>query len=216
MKTLELGIFGGTFDPIHNGHIHSVIETASHLDIPEVLLLPAHIPPHKTSVVASSEHRLAMAKMVCEHHALLTCDARELKNNTPSYTAATLADIHLSYPQHKLYFFIGMDSFITFTTWYKWQDILKQCHLVVSSRPNYSLEDINQETQSLLNQHQAKTISALKTSPAGKIYLYNQPAYCVSSTNIRQQLLQTRDRLNDVPTYIAQYIQEHQLYLEDK
>jgi nicotinate-nucleotide adenylyltransferase len=212
MSTAEIGIFGGTFDPIHNGHINSVIEAATHLSIKKVLLLPAHIPPHKERVIANSQHRLAMAEMVCQHNPLFTCDARELQRNKPSYTIDTLNEISNCYPAHKLYLFIGMDSFINFTTWHCWQDILKRCHIIVSARPNYSINQINEETLQLLTQCQAHTISTLKNANAGKVYLFEQANLSISSTEIRQQLSQHEKRLTDLPCYIFQYIKEHQLY----
>lgn len=212
INTHEIGVFGGTFDPIHNGHIQSVTEGARHLNLTKVLLLPAHIPPHKSNVIASSKHRLAMAEMVCQHHPLFTCDDRELQRQAPSYTIDTLIEISECYPKHTLYLFIGMDSFINFTTWYRWQDILKQCHLIVSARPNYVITDINQETQQLLSQSQVNTPSMLKKHKAGKIYLFEQSDFLVSSTEIRHQLQQTNERLDNIPDYIAQYIKAHKLY----
>ncbi|GHE80070.1 nicotinate-nucleotide adenylyltransferase [Thalassotalea profundi] len=216
MKKREIGIFGGTFDPIHNGHIHSVIATANHLAIEEVLLLPAHIPPHKNNVIADSKHRLAMAKLVCQHHPLFTCDDRELQRNRPSYTIDTLNEIKATYPLHTLYLFIGMDSLLSFTRWHRWQDILTHCHIVVSRRPNYCINQINDETQELLVKHQVKTVATLKSHRAGKIYLYDQTNFAISSTNIRDQLNEKANRLSDLPSYITHYIKEHQLYYSNK
>ena len=212
MSNNELGIFGGTFDPIHNGHIQSVLTTAKHLAISKVLLVPAHIPPHKNNVIANSQHRLKMAEMVCQHQPLFSCDARELKRDLPSYTVDTLKEISQSYPKQTLYLFIGMDSLLNFTTWHQWQTILTLCHVVVSSRPSYSNEQMNQATKQLLAQHQVTTVDRLKQTPSGKIYIYQQADFSVSSTNIRQKLQQKSERLNDLPEYISQYINVHQLY----
>ena len=212
INTSALGIFGGTFDPIHNGHIASVIATAQHINIQQVLLLPAHIPPHKSSVIASSEHRLAMANMVCQHHPLFTCDDRELKRTQPSYTIDTLKEIKSHYPNRPLYFFMGMDSLLSFTTWHCWQDILSYCHLVVTSRPNYSTAKLNQATAQLLATHQSNNLDEIQRASAGKIYLYQQPDFAISSTEIRHQLLQKDNRLTDLPPYILRYINQHHLY----
>ena len=157
-----IGILGGTFDPIHLGHTQSAQAVANQLNLTEVLLIPAHIPPHKISAKlvphASAEQRAAMVEIACQKSELFTCDLRELKRSGHSYTVDTLKELKQQYPTKALFFIIGMDSLLTFTTWHKYKEILSLCHLVVNTRPNYSIEQLNEETKTLLSNCQTADV----------------------------------------------------------
>ncbi len=148
-----IGIFGGTFDPIHIGHVKSIDAVATWLHLDKVLIIPAHIPPHKTdsniTPKATSAQRATMVELAIADKPLFYCDRRELNRNGPSFTIDTLKELKATYPNQPLYFVIGMDSLQTFTTWHKYKEILSLCHLVVNTRPNYHLSDLNRETKNL-------------------------------------------------------------------
>ena len=210
----SLAILGGTFDPIHNGHILSAKHVAKWLGVNQVNLMPAHLPPHKNTVTASPSQRASMVKLVCESESLLVCDQRELKRTSLSYTFDTLKEIKQEQPQTRLFFIIGMDSLLSFTKWYHWQEILTLCHLVVNCRQNYPLENLSNDTQLLLKRHQLdKNIRPqLINKQAGYIFFAPEMVVDVSSTLIRNNIKEQQSCDNLMPTSVLNYIQEHKLY----
>jgi len=170
----DIGILGGTFDPIHLGHTEPALRVAQFLSLDKILLIPTNIPPHKASPNISAAHRATMVELACEQHPCFSCDQRELTRRGHSYTIDTLQALAAEYPQQRLFFIIGLDSLLTFTTWHHYQKILRLCHLVVNTRPNYQLDSLNDETKALLAQHQCSDISALKNKPSGGIIFVPQ------------------------------------------
>jgi len=219
--TPALAIFGGSFDPIHFGHIKPVIYAAKLLDIPQVLLMPAYLSPHKTTTIANAQQRLAMVELVCQEYPLFKTEPRELLKKSSSYTVDTLQAICKENPQQQCYFFMGMDSLLNFTKWHKYQEILSFCQLIVCTRPNYPLNKLNNETKVLLEQYKIKNIAAVKQQTQGGILLISCPTDVeqnISSTDIRlklQHLKQEQEQKNYqhlLPSSIVNYITAHQLY----
>jgi nicotinate-nucleotide adenylyltransferase len=214
--TTAIGILGGTFDPIHLGHTQSAQAVANELGLTKVLLIPAHIPPHKFSAElvphASAEQRAAMVEIACQKSELFTCDPRELNRVGHSYTVDTLKELKQQYPKNTLYFIIGMDSLLTFTRWHKYQEILSFCHLVVNTRPNYSLEQLNDETKILLRNCQTTDIAELTLFDSGKIFFSNEYFVDVSSTDIRQRLGQKETCNPHLLPSISEFIHKNKLY----
>lgn len=167
----SIGILGGTFDPIHLGHTEPAKQVASYLSLDKVLVIPASIPPHKATPNVSATQRADMVKLACAGEKNFICDTRELSRSGHSYTVDTLAELKQSYPEDKLFFIVGLDSLLTFTTWRKYQKILSLCHLVVNTRPNYQLGNMNQATQALLNQHKITCLDELKRKTARGIII---------------------------------------------
>ncbi|XPF95856.1 nicotinate-nucleotide adenylyltransferase [Colwellia sp. RE-S-Sl-9] len=217
-KALKIGILGGTFDPIHKGHIEPAKQVIKQFSLDKVLVIPAHKPPHKNSTNASTEHRVNMAKLVCKKEPFFELDIREIKRSTLSYTIDTLKEIKAEYPTSELYFIMGMDSLLSFTTWYLWQEILQQCHLIVNTRPGYDLSTINNESKKLLATHQYLSSSADITTDnnavkkSGYIFLHNCDDVNISSTEIRKNLVNNLDCSQWLPSDIIEYINANQLY----
>jgi nicotinate-nucleotide adenylyltransferase len=209
-----IAILGGTFDPIHNGHILSAIHVAKWLDVSQVNLIPAHLPPHKNTVNASPQQRADMVKLVCDSEPLFVYDQRELKRKALSYTVDTLKEIKKESPQTTLFFIIGMDSLLSFTRWHRWQEILTLCHLVVNCRPNYSFDNLPVTTQSLLKNHQlSKSVPPQLINKQAGYILFPPEIFCdVSSTLIRSKIKKKQSFDNLMPTSVLNYINEHQLY----
>jgi len=205
-------IMGGTFDPIHNGHIETAKETAQWLNVDHVFLLPAHIPPHKSSTRANAIHRENMVKIICQQLPLFQLDDRELTRKTPSFTVTSLEEIKQEQPDSKIFFIIGMDSLLNFTSWHQWQKILSLCHLVVNIRPGYPLKQINTATQELLKNHQISNISGITQKDAGGIILHKNQSFDISSSEIREQLSKKTLSTNLLPTAVHKYIIEEKLY----
>lgn len=209
-----LGILGGTFDPIHNGHLNPAIYAANHLGLTQVLLIPAHVPPHKKNTIANVKQRVSMVKLACRDQSLFTLDSRELNRNTPSYSVETLQEIKAEHANYSLYLFIGMDSLLTFTTWFHYQEILTLCHLIVTHRPGYELTSANLATQNLLKTHQVDTAEQLQLKKQGHIYIVQNNTVEISSTELRQKFKHGITCKNLLPQAVLQFIHAHQLYLK--
>ncbi|KGJ95130.1 nicotinate-nucleotide adenylyltransferase [Colwellia psychrerythraea] len=211
-----IGILGGTFDPIHLGHTQSAQAVADELDLKKVLLIPAHIPPHKTSQElvphASAQQRATMVEISCHGSTLFSCDQRELKRSGHSYTVDTLTALKKENPNRPLYFIIGMDSLMTFTHWYQYREILTLCHLIVNSRPNYAFEQLNQATIALLKKHQTSNLAELKNVESGNIYFAKTNLFDVSSTQIRHHLVSKTSWNLQLMPEISEYIHKNKLY----
>jgi len=215
-STSGIGIFGGTFDPIHVGHSQSAGAVAQWLNLAKILFIPAHIPPHKNCVnsvpTASAKQRSAMVELVCKEHNLFECDNRELMRQQHSYTIDTLLELKEKYPQQSLFFIIGMDSLLTFTRWHRFQDILKLCHLVVNTRPNYDLSQVNSETETLLAQHRVLSKDELTKESVGAIF-FTKPLFIdVSSTKLRQNLKTAQCCQQYLYPSVIDFINKNQLY----
>lgn len=202
-----IGIMGGTFNPIHNGHIETANYIADYLALKQINLMPCKAPVHKPQAQIATNHRCNMLAKICQHQPLFQLDLREINRKTDSYTLLSLQEIKLQYPEQKLYFIVGMDSLLNFTSWYQWQAILELCHLVVAVRPGYQVKHLAEPLKTLIDKNQQH-----KTQTAGKIILVDNPSYDISSTDIRQALSKQQAITKLVPSVVADYITQHQLY----
>jgi len=220
----HIGILGGTFNPIHLGHTLPAKVVANYLSLDQVLLIPASIPPHKSSPNVSAKQRATMVNLACESEPLFTCDQRELLRDGYSFTVDTLKELVLAHPNSCLYFIMGLDSLLTFTHWYKYQEILSLCNLVVNTRPHYELSDMNQTTRSLLDKHQVHDVNTLKQLNSGGILLlppllqtaisYNKNHLSInlSSSEIRQRLINNQSCEKLLAPKVLDFINKNKLY----
>lgn len=210
---MKIGILGGTFDPIHFGHIRPAQEVKQQLKLDEVWLMPNHIPPHKLGTHVSSQARLAMAELIADElPCFKVCDI-EAKRDTPSYSAMTLTQLTKIYPQHEFYFIMGMDSFLSFTRWHEWQQLFGLCHLVVCKRPGWLLDD-KDPMQKILTPRLHDVARPLPAK-SGKIFMVDITQQDISSTQVRQQLMQGIMPSAVLPTSIQEYIRHNRLYRGD-
>jgi nicotinate-nucleotide adenylyltransferase len=206
-----LGLFGGTFDPVHYGHLRPVLQAAKQLNISEVSLIPCHIPPHKNMPQANNRHRLNMLEIVCQLHPEFRIDDRELHSATKSYTVQTLRQIHIENPNHTLCFFIGMDSLLNFNQWYKWREILQLCHIVVCQRPQNETSGKKLIPTELLP-FICDNSTLLRSISSGKILIANTEPVNISSTEIRDKSKFDGNKSETMPQAIIDYIDQQQLY----
>ncbi|WP_206484585.1 nicotinate-nucleotide adenylyltransferase [Thalassotalea sp. G2M2-11] len=209
----RIGILGGTFDPIHHGHIFPAIETAQWLGLECLHLVPAHIPPHKHNTTANAQQRKAMVELVCQQFPILKLDTRELARTKASYTVDTLTELKQEQPHSQLFFVMGMDSLLSFTTWHQWQTILELCHIVVNVRPGYQPVDLHTPSMKELSAHFVETLAQLHHLTSGKIIFHQQQALDISSTEIRDEISKNIFDNNKLPSNIISYIKQQQLYL---
>ncbi|MGP1930091.1 MAG: nicotinate-nucleotide adenylyltransferase, partial [Arsenophonus sp. ET-DL12-MAG3] len=200
-------MFGGTFDPIHYGHLLSVESLAKEIGLEKVFLLPNYIPPHRPKPKTTDQQRVAMIKLAIKNNPLLSIDTSELERKGHSYTTETLFSLRQQIGSKKpLAFIIGQDSLISINTWYNWQKILNFCHLLVCSRPNYTTYFPTLSMREWLNHHQVYNPAILKYKPCGAIYLANTPLLNISSTKIRKQKQNKKKCKDMMPPEVLHYI----------
>ena len=216
LQTSPLALLGGTFDPVHWGHLRVASETAAALKLPEVRLIPSKTPVHRAAPGATGEQRLAMLRLAVADHPGLAVDDRELKRDTPSYTALTLASLRGEFPLRPLIWLIGIDAFMHINRWYEWPRLFELAHFVVLNRPGFA---VSQALSPALNEvwqgRLARSASALTDTPHGSIYLHTVTPHAISATVIRNTI--AADASDDallslLPKPVLAYIRAHQLY----
>ncbi|SCC03720.1 nicotinate-nucleotide adenylyltransferase [Kosakonia oryzendophytica] len=206
-------MFGGTFDPVHYGHLKPVEALANQIGLSRVIIMPNNVPPHRPQPEATSQQRKTMVELAIADKPLFTLDERELRRDAPSYTAQTLLEWREEQgPQRSLAFIIGQDSLLTFPGWHHADTILNHCHLIVCRRPGYPLTMEQEAHQQWLESHLTTDAEMLHTLPAGKIYLAETPWFNISATLIRERL-EKGERCDDLlPAPVLAYIKEQGLY----
>lgn len=206
-----IGLLGGTFDPIHVGHLRPAIALLERLKLSEVRLIPNYIPPHKATPDSSPAHRLAMAKLAASQTTGLVVDERELKRDRPSYTLDTLKELRKELPETPLCFIMGMDSLCQLDQWHGWQQLLDYAHLVVSHRPGWQA-DFNANISALVKAHATSDPTQLSRQVSGSIYLFDNPQLDISSTHIRDCVKEGNNPQYLLPEPVLNYIRDKGLY----
>jgi len=196
-----IGIFGGTFDPIHYGHIKPALHVKQVLGLSQLRFIPNRVPPHRETPWLTVQQRLALLQSVAEEYPGIIIDERELNREGPSYMVDTLQSLQSDFPGETLCLIIGMDAFFGITGWHQWRTVFKLCRLVVTTRPGFDRQAMKQymsdEDYHFLSQKMTTDIgvfSAQESSPEltqgeGEILLQSVPQLDISSTQIRQNLL---------------------------
>lgn len=206
-----IGILGGTFDPIHFGHLRTALELHQALDLSEVRFIPCYQPVHRKIPIATPEQRLAMVTRAIEGEKSLRIDDCEIKRKGPSYTIDTLTHLNKILPDTPLCLIMGIDALLSFSSWHRWEEILNLAHLVIAHRPQYQLPQTG-IVADLLKQRLKTTSSALHESLAGNIVLHPVTALEISATDIRKQIAMGRSPRYLLPNNVYDYIQEHGVY----
>lgn len=201
----RLGIFGGTFDPIHMGHLEIAKSIYEQMDLEEIVFIPAYIAPHKVGQdFAPAMDRYKMTQLAVEPYPYFSVSSLELKRTGVSYTYDTLLELRKLYPEHEFFFIIGADSVTSLYTWHRIQEMFELTTFVGAERPGYDNSDV------------LKAIEELGPRAKEKIVLLDTPENHVSSTIIRKRI-RSGEHLHDlVPAVVEKYIFEHKLYLEGK
>lgn len=208
-----IALYGGTFDPIHYGHLRPVEALSGLIGLKEVIWLPNNIPPHRPQPEASSQQRLEMVQLALEPYSSFKVDTRELEKPTPSYTIETLRDFRKEIgDKQPLAFIIGQDSLLSINTWHQWDKLLDVCHLLVCARPGYQTHFENTQMQTWLTQHQTKQQEDIHCLPSGKIFLADTPLYNISATDIRARHKAGLNCHDLLPNSVEDYIRQQQLY----
>ncbi|SFC38219.1 nicotinate-nucleotide adenylyltransferase [Pragia fontium] len=206
-------LFGGTFDPIHYGHLKPVEALAHEIGLQHITLLPNHVPPHRPQPEANVQQRLQMVELAIAGNPLFSVDERELHRTAPSYTIDTLEEIRREKGENlPLAFIIGQDSLLTLHYWHRWQSLLDYCHLLVCARPGYADTLDTPELESWLAAHRTTDANILKQQPNGLIYLAHTPLLDISATDIRQRKRDGLSLDDLLPPTVQRYIKQQGLY----
>ncbi|CNH40536.1 nicotinate-nucleotide adenylyltransferase [Yersinia pekkanenii] len=206
-------LFGGTFDPIHYGHLKPVEVLAQQVGLQHIILLPNHVPPHRPQPEANAQQRLEMVKLAIAGNPLFSVDSRELLRDSPSFTIDTLESLRKERgAELPLAFIIGQDSLLSLHKWHRWQSLLDVCHLLVCARPGYSQTLETPELQQWLDCHRVLDPQALRLRPQGAIYLADTPLLAISATDIRHRRHNGESCDDLLPRAVQRYIELQGLY----
>ena len=207
----KIGLFGGTFDPVHIGHLRLALELKQQLNLDEMRLLPCHQPPHRAQPQATSAQRAEMLRVALQACTELQIDERELQRDKPSYTYDTLLELRAELGNEiSLILCMGADAFTHLPTWHCWQKLITLAHIVVIARPGWNLPECG-EAADLFASHQGQ-VSDLNDAAAGSIILVAPRLLPISATEIRTQIFSGESAQFLVPDAVGQYITEHNLY----
>ncbi|TCD22792.1 nicotinate-nucleotide adenylyltransferase [Pseudomonas sp. IC_126] len=207
----RIGVLGGTFDPVHIGHLRGAVEVAEALGLDEVRLVPNFRPPHRETPNSSAQDRLAMVRLAARELPLLKVDSRELERDKPSYTLDTLESLREEMEaDDQLFLIMGWDAFCGLPSWHRWDELLDHCHVLVMQRPDADSE-APEALRDLLAARNVNDPLALAGS-SGQIAFVWQAPLGVSATRIRQFLASGRSVRFLVPDAVLAYINAHGLY----
>ncbi|MDX5151077.1 MAG: nicotinate-nucleotide adenylyltransferase [Acidiferrobacterales bacterium] len=203
-----IGILGGTFDPVHFGHLRTAQQVYQQLSLERVIFVPAADPPHRPSPVASIEHRIRMLQLVLPMYAGFELDDRERRLGGISYTVRTLESFRDELGDYSLGLIMGADAFAGFETWHRWQHILDLAHIVVMNRPGFSVSALPEWAQA----RTTDDIDLLRNSAGGRIYFLAVEPEAISATDIRMALARNESVEGRVPDAVIEYIKSNDLY----
>ena len=207
-----IGILGGTFDPVHFGHLRLAIECLERLALDEVRLIPLYAPPHRQAPRTVPEHRLAMLEIAVETMDNLKVDDCELQRQSISYTIDTVSTLREKNKTTPLCLLMGADAFNTLHTWHRWESLLDYVHLVIAERPGIAPLPEHAGLKTLLDQHAVGDATVLHTTRNGKIFRLQIPWLDISATRIRDMLRMHHNPACLLPDKVIDYIHTHHLY----
>ena len=195
----KIAIFGGTFNPVHNGHVNALRQIVSAVELDKVFIMPAKIPPHKIAPdLAGERERLEMCRLAFENFSQAEVSDYELKRQGKSYSVYTIRHFKELYPEDKLYFIVGSDMLLSFHQWYEYEEILRKCGLICMSREDGDRDRLLEYAE--------------KMRAKGEIIIIPAKPFEASSTLIREKLKNHEDCSCYLDKNVVQYITDNNLY----
>ena len=209
-----LGVLGGTFDPVHVGHLRLAEEARDALGLAEVRWGPAGVPPHRLAPRADAAHRLEMVRLAIAGNPHFVLDAAEARAGGPAYTAPTLERLRAAEGGRPLVLLLGADAFLGLESWHRWRELFDLAHLGVATRPGYDLspDDLPAGLAQACASRLGGDPAVLRAAPAGRVVSFSMTPLGVSASLLRARLaagLSARYLLTDP---VAEYIERHRLY----
>lgn len=209
-----LGLLGGTFDPVHYGHLRLAEEAREALDLAEVRWIPAGHPPLRQLPRVAAAHRLEMVKRAVSGNPAFTVDDAETRAAEPSYTVTTLERLRAGQGSRPLVLLMGADAFLGLAAWHRWRELFALAHIGVATRPGFelSVEDLPPEVAAACAGRIDGGPDALAKSPAGRVVQFSMTPLAISASLLRAQLAAGSSVRYLLPDPVAEYIDRHHLY----
>jgi nicotinate-nucleotide adenylyltransferase len=209
-----LAVFGGTFDPVHYGHLRCADEARQKLKLKNLYLLPAPNPPHRSMPQASAEQRLEMLRLAQAEFPALAIDTREFRRSGPSYMVDTLQELRAEFPGRPLLLLIGQDAANHLHSWHNWQQLFELAHIVILTRPGKP-EEYRQDMARQIQRCRVTDVQALARSEAGAVLPLEVTPVDISATTIKSIIRLGRSPRSMLPDAVLDYINTERLYLKD-
>lgn len=206
-----IGILGGTFDPVHHGHLRLALEVQQQVGLEQVYLVPLYSPPHRSNAAATPEQRLQMLDLATEGVTGLQVNDIEIKRQGTSYSIDTVRDMRESFSRQSISLIMGMDAFSQLDTWRDWQKLTDYVHIIAVDRPGSRLEITSTAVADLYDRC-AGQAADIHDSPAGRILLLQAPMLDISSSRVRKLVAGKLDIQYLVPANVITYIHAQALY----
>jgi len=211
IQNRAVAIFGGTFDPVHHGHLRAAAEVSEWLKVTDFRLVPAGTPPHRQQTKASAFHRLAMLELALSPYQDLTVDDREVRREGRSYMVDTLRSVRKEVGDVPVFLCVGQDAANQLNTWQEWEQLFDLAHLVVMTRPD-AKSNYPAELNAFMAARRVDRTRDLVTTPAGGVRHVEVTQLAISSTNIRNQIAEGHSPRFLLPATVLTYIEKHGLY----
>ncbi|MFK8049545.1 MAG: nicotinate-nucleotide adenylyltransferase [Halioglobus sp.] len=208
-----VGVFGGTFDPVHNGHLRSALELMQRFSFDQLRMMPCADPSHRDAPDASAEHRAAMLELAIQGSPGLLCDRRELGREGPSYTVDSLIEIRKELgDERSICLIMGCDAVLNITSWHRWNELLEFANIVVIARPGWHLPS-HGRVSDWLSANACADREALHSCSAGLIRVEELRPLPISASEIRRLFADGHSARFLLPDAVIDYIANHGLYI---
>jgi nicotinate-nucleotide adenylyltransferase len=207
-----IGVFGGTFDPIHYGHLRTAFEVLQALGFYEVRFVPCGDPPHRSATFAAADLRFRMVDIAISGQTGFVSDDRELRRGGPSYSIDTLIGLREEFPGRPIGLIVGMDAFLGLPKWHRWDELLDVAHIVVAHRPGWKAPCTG-DLGDLIGNHRTHSVEDLHASTHGYIHIHPVTQLEIASTDIRDLVAAGRDPRFLMPDGVRDVIEETRIYM---
>ena len=208
---MRIGVLGGRFNPVHNGHLRVAVECKEAFDLDQLRMFPCAEPPHREIPEVSSQQRLKMLQLALQDVGGVVADGRELDRSGPSYTIDTLRSLKSEFPQAGLYLIIGSDAFQSLNTWHEWGKILELSNIIIAQRPDHQ-DDLSSDVGKMLKNSFTNDIDVFKKNVCGKISTLKVSQLEISSSYLRELIKENKSTQFLLPEIVLNFIKENRLY----
>jgi nicotinate-nucleotide adenylyltransferase len=210
-----IGLFGGTFDPLHYGHLRTAFELWQALRLSEVRFMPTGSPPHREQPHVPAQLRLAMVQAAVADQSAFVVDDREVRRTGVSYSVDTLTELRQEYPERSLCLLLGMDAFLGLPNWHRWRELLDLAHVIVAHRPGWRAPTMGPLGEVMVDRGTG-SVRDLHEQRGGRIYVHAVTQLEISSTDLRQLIAAGHDPRYLVPEEVRRIIRETRCYAAEK
>jgi nicotinate-nucleotide adenylyltransferase len=209
-----IAIFGGTFDPVHNGHLKTSLAIQKEFQFNSYRFLPCKSPVIKKPSTANTKQRIEMLRMAIQEYPEFSIDLREIKRDSPSFMSETLESFRQEYPEASISLILGYDAFLSLPKWHRWEQLIKLAHLLIINREYYAETPLPQDLIELIKTNKQTDKKSLASELSGIFFEYNAGDYAISSTDIRKALSPKKELQDQLPHSVYEYIKQQQLYTQ--